>query len=257
MSIYQKLHKAQASVSGIEKTGRNSHFNYDFFEEREVLRVAREALSDAGLVFFYSVDDVSDRAVTTSKGREELLTDVRMTCTIFDAEGGESVTGKAIGRGQDGQDKGVNKAIVAGLKYWLLKTLMIPTGDDTERDENTSPEGNVPRHHARTSGGNGPVDESENTVQCPKCGGDMWDNRIDKKNPRAPDFKCKDKKCDEALWMGSWPDNLIKAAQEAFDAGVIDEGEKTGIENRAVDGNPVKMSRAARWLNEKAAAVAS
>ncbi len=30
---------------------------------------------------------------------------------------------------------------------------------------------------------------------CPKCGGDAWDNRQGKKNPKAPDFRCKDKTC--------------------------------------------------------------
>ena len=35
---------------------------------------------------------------------------------------------------------------------------------------------------------------------CPKCGGDMWDNRASKRNPKAPDFKCKDKGCDGVVW---------------------------------------------------------
>lgn len=35
---------------------------------------------------------------------------------------------------------------------------------------------------------------------CPKCGGDMWDNRKRKLNPKAPDYKCKDKDCDGVIW---------------------------------------------------------
>ena len=35
---------------------------------------------------------------------------------------------------------------------------------------------------------------------CPKCGGPMWDNRASKKNPRAPDFKCKTGDCDGVIW---------------------------------------------------------
>jgi hypothetical protein len=35
---------------------------------------------------------------------------------------------------------------------------------------------------------------------CPKCQGPMWDNRIGKKNPKAPDFKCKDRGCDGVIW---------------------------------------------------------
>lgn len=28
----------------------------------------------------------------------------------------------------------------------------------------------------------------------------MWDNRENKRNPRAPDFKCKDRNCDGVIW---------------------------------------------------------
>jgi hypothetical protein len=33
---------------------------------------------------------------------------------------------------------------------------------------------------------------------CPQCGGELWDNRENKKNPKAPDWKCKDKTCIDA-----------------------------------------------------------
>lgn len=35
---------------------------------------------------------------------------------------------------------------------------------------------------------------------CPKCGGRMFDNRLTKRNPRAPDFKCRDRSCDGVIW---------------------------------------------------------
>ena len=35
---------------------------------------------------------------------------------------------------------------------------------------------------------------------CPTCDGAMWDNRVGKRNPKAPDFKCKDKECDGVIW---------------------------------------------------------
>lgn len=37
---------------------------------------------------------------------------------------------------------------------------------------------------------------------CPKCAGRMWDNRASKRNPKAPDFKCRDRSCDGVLWPG-------------------------------------------------------
>jgi len=35
---------------------------------------------------------------------------------------------------------------------------------------------------------------------CPKCGGRMWDNRLSKRNPKAPDYKCRDRSCDGVIW---------------------------------------------------------
>jgi hypothetical protein len=43
---------------------------------------------------------------------------------------------------------------------------------------------------------NGSVD----SPSCPKCGGRMWDNRLTKRNPKAPDFKCRDRSCDGVIW---------------------------------------------------------
>lgn len=42
--------------------------------------------------------------------------------------------------------------------------------------------------------------------KCPKCGGEMYDNRGSKKNPKAPDFKCKDTDClnDNGFVTGAW-----------------------------------------------------
>lgn len=35
---------------------------------------------------------------------------------------------------------------------------------------------------------------------CPKCSGAMWDNRATKRNPKQPDFKCKNTGCDGVIW---------------------------------------------------------
>jgi hypothetical protein len=57
---------------------------------------------------------------------------------------------------------------------------------------------------ARESGEkSGPVLKSARGLDeesCPRCGGRMWDNRLTKRNPRAPDFKCRDRSCDGVIW---------------------------------------------------------
>jgi hypothetical protein len=42
-------------------------------------------------------------------------------------------------------------------------------------------------------------------ISCPKCGGRMWDNRLTKRNPRAPDYKCQNRSCDGVIWPSSAP----------------------------------------------------
>lgn len=57
---------------------------------------------------------------------------------------------------------------------------------------------------------------------CPKCGGALWDNRATKTNPKAPDYKCKDKACDGCIWPprnGARPAAAPVAAKQAFTAG--------------------------------------
>jgi hypothetical protein len=45
---------------------------------------------------------------------------------------------------------------------------------------------------------NGPLALDE--PSCPKCGGRMWDNRLSKRNPKAPDYKCRNRSCDGVVW---------------------------------------------------------
>jgi len=47
-----------------------------------------------------------------------------------------------------------------------------------------------------------PLPNGPSNPSCPKCGSGMWDNRASKQNPRAPDFKCRERTCDGVLWPG-------------------------------------------------------
>lgn len=53
---------------------------------------------------------------------------------------------------------------------------------------------------------------------CPRCTGPMWDNRANKRSPRAPDWRCKDKECGGVYWPGQAPppeDALLEPARSA------------------------------------------
>jgi exodeoxyribonuclease VIII len=44
------------------------------------------------------------------------------------------------------------------------------------------------------------IDSDQEEITCPICHGRMWDNRVTKRNPRAPDYKCRDKSCEGVIW---------------------------------------------------------
>ncbi len=52
-------------------------------------------------------------------------------------------------------------------------------------------------------------------MQCPDCGGAMWDNRETKKKATQPDYKCKNKACDKAVWLKTKEENANGAANGA------------------------------------------
>ena len=54
-----------------------------------------------------------------------------------------------------------------------------------------------------------PTSASEtDSPSCPKCDGEMWDNRAVKKNPRAPDYKCKTAGCEGVIWPPREPGSV-------------------------------------------------
>ncbi len=58
-------------------------------------------------------------------------------------------------------------------------------------------------------------------AECPKCGGRMWDNRLTKRNPKAPDFKCRDRSCDGVIWPARPPTTpaLVSVSSEGGSLG--------------------------------------
>ena len=79
------------------------------------------------------------------------------------------------------------------------------------------------------------VAEPVSTPSCPKCGGRMWDNRLSKRNPKAPDFKCRDRSCDGVVW----PPRASGSA--ATNEGAPAAGESRSTSD-ALDSSPLGMS---------------
>ena len=72
-------------------------------------------------------------------------------------------------------------------------------------------------------------------VSCPICGGRMWDNRLTKRNPRAPDFKCRDRNCDGVIWpaRASEPATATAPEQDAEQLVAVAEEKKPSRKSRS------------------------
>jgi hypothetical protein len=124
-NIYQKLGKVMSQVNRVPKNGYNAFHKYAYATESDLTESIRPILLEAGLAFFSSV---------LEQEREGEFTKVKMEFILADIETGEKLTSTYWGEGQDKGDKGLYKAYTGATKYFLMKTFLIPTGDDPEGD---------------------------------------------------------------------------------------------------------------------------
>lgn len=127
-SIFAKIGKVMSQVSRVPKNGYNSFHKYNYATESDLTESIRPILQEAGLAFFTSVLEQS---------REGEFTKVLMEFTLADVETGDVLKSTYWGEGQDKGDKGLYKAYTGATKYFLMKTFLIPTGDDPEADTTT------------------------------------------------------------------------------------------------------------------------
>jgi hypothetical protein len=123
VGLYGKLAEVVAEVGVVPKSGHNDFHDYDYVLESDLLEAVRLKLSERGVLILPSVTKVE---------RESTLTTVHVRFVIHDAESGERFEADWAGTGSDKGDKALYKAYTGALKYFLMKTLLIPTGSDPE-----------------------------------------------------------------------------------------------------------------------------
>lgn len=130
-SLYQKVLKIMSKVDWVKKTGYNSFHKYNYVTESDIVEYCRKLLVEEGLVMFNNVVEYQVNG--------DIAT-VVIEYTLCDVDSGESLTSRIVGQGQDKGDKAFYKAYAGATKYFLMKTFLIPTGDDPEGDIRTDKE---------------------------------------------------------------------------------------------------------------------
>lgn len=131
--LYSKMSKVLAAVERVPKNGVNTHFGYRFVREGDLTEAIRTHMAQHNLCLFVGASEVLDTRET--EGKAGPVTTIRMSATFACGDGGASFTTSWMGAGQDAGDKGLYKALTGGLKYLLMKTFMVATGDDPELEQ--------------------------------------------------------------------------------------------------------------------------
>lgn len=131
-----KLAFVTGQVGYIEKRGRNPHFGYRFVQEADLKERISPILSHLHITLVPEV--IAHERVEKTKSTVTILT---VRWTFHDGDTGETITGQTVGYGDDSGDKGANKAMTAALKFFLIPTFLVVTGDDPEADAATDRRG--------------------------------------------------------------------------------------------------------------------
>lgn len=112
-------------VGRVKKNGKNSHHGYDYVTEADLVDAVRGHLAQEGVMVFTTVAEHTVNGSTAT---------VTLELEFVDGESGDAYKTQWVGQGQDKQDKAYYKAYTGAMKYALMKTFLISTGDDPERD---------------------------------------------------------------------------------------------------------------------------
>ena len=127
MNIYQRIKAVMDDIQYLAKDDQVSFgtTKYKAISEEKVTSIVRAAMIKNGLVMFPIRQDII---------REGQLTTVNVVYKMVNTdEPNEWIEIASSGQGSDTQDKGSGKAMTYAFKYALLRTFMIPTGEDPDK----------------------------------------------------------------------------------------------------------------------------
>lgn len=142
LNLRQKLAEVRRRIGYVQKRGRNERFNYSYVTAADIAGPVGDILAELGVVVIPSLEEISYESAS-GRGEARPMARVIMAYTFADVDSGEEVIATAAGQGLDAGDKAPYKAMTGALKYALLQTFLLATGDDPE-DERVDAHFNKP-----------------------------------------------------------------------------------------------------------------
>lgn len=194
---------AQGSIQGAVKDRTNPAFKSSYADLASVWDACRGALSANGLSVSQHPGRLEDGSATVT--------------TILLHKSGQHISSVCAALPRDQSPAAVGSVVTYLRRYALAAAVGVAPEDDdgqaaSHATANPQPQ-RVPAQAQRVAEALGGRVESVERIaptpsgidpSCPTCSGSMWDNRPKKAsgdmNPKAPDFKCRDKSCQGVIW---------------------------------------------------------
>lgn len=138
--LVTKLCEVMAAVGYLQKKGKNtSNQNYSYIREADVVAKMRDEFASRNIFIFPSLVHHENVKMTKADQygvKESYQTNIIMRWTIVDGDTMQERVCEIPGSSASPGDKGVYVAMTGSEKYLLMKSFLLPTGDDPEDDAN-------------------------------------------------------------------------------------------------------------------------
>ena len=175
-SLVTKLSEIMASVERIPKNGTNKFHGYKYATEADVSDHCRELMAERHVIMTADVEEQT-QLIIGAEGKQHDICRLHIRYTFYDGDSHDVITFRMVSDGQDNQDKGPYKAITGGVKYALMKTFLIPTGDDPERD-NPQDGQTTSSQTSSTATSNAPTEKQRKAIYAKAKANDVSDDNI-------------------------------------------------------------------------------
>ena len=134
LNLRQKLALVRRRLGYIQKRGHNELHNYSYVTAADLAGAVGDILAELGVLVIPRLESISHEPARSGRTDGEHLTHVVMNYSFVDVDTAEDITVKVAGEGVDAGDKAPYKAMTGALKYALLQSFLLATGDDPEEE---------------------------------------------------------------------------------------------------------------------------
>ncbi len=135
LNLREKFAEVRRRLGYVQKRGHNERHNYSYVMAADLAGAVGDILAELGVVMIPQLQSISTE---TPRSSSERIARIVMNYRFVDTKSGEELTVRVAGEGADPGDKAPYKAMTGALKYALLQSFLLASGDDPEDERGNS-----------------------------------------------------------------------------------------------------------------------